>query len=148
MAPHFLDYPSMTKKESEAALREYLGEFVTGSEQRYSPRYTLSDDGDFLRLQWTPGVTIEAGDIHSTIAAVTAASPKGKRPLLVHIGPLERISPEAKQLLIDDTCSTRTAVVGVDDVGRVITAFNYRSATPSRYFTQESDAIAWLLKNN
>lgn len=110
-----------------------------------SRRYTLSDDGDFLRLEWTPGVTIEADDIHSSIAAVTAASPQGRRPLLVHVGPLERITPEARRLLIDDTCSIRTAVVGVDDVGRVLTAFNYRSATPSRYFTQESDAMAWLL---
>jgi hypothetical protein len=111
------------------------------------PRYTLKDDGDFLRLQWKPGVTIEAEDIRSTIAAVTAASPRGKRPLLVHIGPLERITPEAKQLLLDDTCSARTAVVGVDDVGRVITAFNYKSATPSRYFEKESDAIAWLTED-
>ncbi len=116
-------------------------------QQSSLPRFALSDDGGFLRLQWTPGVTIEAADIHSTIAAVTAASPQGKRPLLVHIGPLERITPEAKQLLIDDTCSARTAVVGVDDVGRVITAFNYRSATPSRYFTKEADAIAWLTED-
>ena len=117
---------------------------MTGLKQRPLPRYTLSDEGDFLRLRWAPGVTMDADDIHSTIAAVTAASPLGKRPLLVHIGPLERVTPEAKQLLIDDTCSTRTAVVGVDDVGRVLTAFNYRSATLSRYFAEESDAIAWL----
>ncbi len=64
----------------------------------------LGDDGDFLRLRWTPGVTIEADDIHSTIAAVTAASSQGKRPLLVHIGPVERITPEAKQ------CSSMTSV--------------------------------------
>ncbi|MCU1634125.1 MAG: hypothetical protein JWM61_2777 [Micrococcaceae bacterium] len=117
---------------------------MTGSEQVSLPRYTLKDDGDFLRLRWAPGVTLQAEDIHSTIAAVTAASPRGKRPLLVHIGLVERITLEAKQLLIEDTCSTRTAVVGVDEVGRVLTAFNYRSATPSRYFTKEADAIAWL----
>jgi hypothetical protein len=121
---------------------------MTELQARSLPRYALSDDGDFLRLQWTPGVTIEESDIRSTIAAVTAASAQGKRPLLVHIGPLERITPEAKQLLLDDTCSTRTAVVGVDDVGRVITAFNYRSATPSRYFTEESDAVAWLAEDS
>jgi hypothetical protein len=117
---------------------------MTGSEQVSLPRYTLKDDGDFLRLRWAPGVTLQAEDIHSTISAVTAASPRGKRPLLVHIGLVERITLEAKQLLIEDTCSTRTAVVGVDEVGRVLAAFNYRSATPSRYFTKEADAIAWL----
>lgn len=108
------------------------------------PRYTLSDAGEFLRLRWAPGITLYAEDVHSTIAAVRAASPEGKRPLLVNIGLVERITPEAKQLLIDDTCSARTAVVGVDEVSRVLTAFNYRSATPSRYFTKESDAVAWL----
>jgi hypothetical protein len=124
-----------------------LAGIVTGLKQPSLPRYTLSDDGDFLRLRWAPGVAMEADDIHSTIAAVTAASPQGRRPLLVHIGPLERVSPEAKQLLIDDTCSTRTAVVGVDNVGRVLTAFNYRSTTLSRYFAEESDAIAWLTED-
>jgi len=134
----------MTTTTGQLMIELEVGEIVTGMEQLSFPRYTLSDDGDFLRLQWKPGATIEAADIHSTIAAVTAASPQGKRPLLVHIGPLERITPEAKQLLIDDTCSARTAVVGVDYVGRVITAFNSKSATPSRYFAEESDAIAWL----
>ncbi|MBG6185481.1 hypothetical protein IWX65_003460 [Arthrobacter sp. CAN_A214] len=87
---------------------------------------------------------MEAEDVHSTIAAVADASPAGKRPLLVHIGLVEQITVGAKQLLIEDTCSTRTAVVGVDEVGKVLTAFNYRSATPSRYFVEESDAVAWL----
>lgn len=117
---------------------------MVGPEQKSAPRYTLSDEGDFLRLRWAPGVTMEAEDVRSTIAAVNAASTRGKRPLLVHIGLVERITAEAKQLLIDDTCSTRTAVVGLDEVGRVLTAFNYRSVTPSRYFANESDATAWL----
>lgn len=120
---------------------------MTDSGEVSLPRYTLRDDGDFLRLSWAPGVTMQAEDVYSTIAAVTAASPEGRRPLLVHIGLVERITPEAKQLLLDDTCSTRTAVVGVDEVSRVITAFNYRSATPSRYFTEEADAITWLLED-
>ncbi len=107
-------------------------------------RYTLTDDGDFLRLRWAAGVTIEADDVRSTTAAVTAASPAGKRPLLVNIGLVDAITPDARRLLIEDTCSLRTGVVGVDEVGKVLTAFNYRSATPSRYFTAEDEAIAWL----
>lgn len=124
-----------------------VGGDMTGSGRRSLPRYVLIDDGNFLRLRWADGVTIESADVHSTIAAVTAASPRGKRPLLVHIGPVERITAEAKQMLIDDTCSTRTAVLGADEVSRVITAFNQRSATPSRYFIEESEAIAWLTED-
>jgi hypothetical protein len=108
-------------------------------------RYTLTDDGAFLRLRWAAGVTIEAHDVRSTMAAVRAASPAGRRPLLVNIGLVDAITLEARHLLIEDTCSLRTGVVGVDAVGKVLTAFNYRSATPSRYFTGEDEAIAWLL---
>jgi hypothetical protein len=107
-------------------------------------RFTLTDDGAVLRLAWAAGVTIEADDVHATMAAVTAASPQGKRPLLVTIGLVEAITLEARHLLIEDTCSLRTGVVGVDEVGKVLTAFNYRSVTPSRYFTNEPDALAWL----
>ena len=108
------------------------------------PRYTLTDDGAFLRLRWSAGVTIGAADVRSTTAAVTAASTAGRRPLLVNIGLVDAITLDARQLLIEDTCSLRTGVVGVDEVGKVLTAFNYRSVTPSRYFTDEADAIAWL----
>ncbi|MDQ0736226.1 DUF7793 family protein [Arthrobacter agilis] len=107
-------------------------------------RYTLTDDGAFLRLRWAAGVTIEADDVRATTAAVTAASPTGRRPLLVNIGLVDAITRDARRLLIEDTCSLRTGVVGVDEVGKVLTAFNYRSATPSRYFTAEAEAIAWL----
>ncbi|MBG6225527.1 hypothetical protein IWX63_002099 [Arthrobacter sp. CAN_A2] len=107
-------------------------------------RYTLTDDGDFLRLEWAAGITIGGDDVRSTMAAVTAASPRGKRPLLVNIGLVDALTPEARRLLIKDTCSLRTGVIGVDEVSRVLTAFNYRSATPSRYFAEESAAVAWL----
>lgn len=108
------------------------------------PRYALTDDGAFLRLRWAAGVTIGADDVRSTMAAVTAASPGGKRPLLVNIGLVDGITLEARHLLIEDTCSLRTGVVGIDEVGKVLTAFNYRSVTPSRYFTDEAEALAWL----
>lgn len=108
------------------------------------PRYTLTDDGAFLRLQWAAGVTIEGDDVRSTMAAVAEASPDGKRPLLVNIGLVDAITLEARHLLIEDTCSSRTGVVGVDEVGKVLTAFNYRSVTPSRYFMDEAEAIDWL----
>lgn len=110
-------------------------------------RYTLIDEGEFLRVRWAPGITISAGDVRTRIAATMAASSRGKRPLLVHIGLASRITSEAKQLLVDDTWSTRIAIVGLDEVGRVLTAFNHRSATPSRYFDDEADAIAWLTES-
>jgi hypothetical protein len=118
---------------------------VPCSQGSLEPRYVLSDCGDFLRLRWAPGVTMDVEDVRSSIAAVTAASVSGKRPLLVHIDLVHEITPEAKQLLIGETSTTRTAVVGVDEIGKVLTAFNYRAVTPSRYFDDEAEAISWLL---
>lgn len=110
------------------------------------PRFTLTREPTFLRLRWAPGITMYGRDVRSTISAVDAVSTTQKQPLLVHIGSMTRITPAARQLLIDDTCSSRTAVLGIDPIAMVITAFAYTSATPTQYFTSEDEAVAWLLE--
>lgn len=106
--------------------------------------YRLEDAGDYLCLQWLSGSIVGTAEVVSANAAITAASLEGRRPLLVRIGLVEHISAEAKQLLIRDVASARIAVVGDDDVGRVLTAFTYRSVTPTRYFTTDAEALEWL----
>jgi hypothetical protein len=108
------------------------------------PRYTLSDEGTFLRVSWAPGVTMDCEAVRSSISAVVTMSASGKRPLLVHIGLVDRVTPKAKQLLVEDTSTTRIAIVSDDAVGMVLSAFNHRSTVPSRRFTDEQEAIAWL----
>lgn len=109
-------------------------------------RFVLTVEPRFNRIRWAPGVTMYGRDARATIGAVDAVSGAGRRPLLVHIGAVTRITPAARQLLIDDTCSTRTAVLSTDVVSRVITAFAYTSATPTRFFTDEGEAADWLLE--
>ncbi|MUK02476.1 hypothetical protein GM708_11420 [Vibrio cholerae] len=111
-----------------------------------SARFVLTVEADFNRIRWAPGVTMFGRDVRATIGAVEAVSAAGKRPLLVHIGSVERITPTARELLIEDTCSTRTAVLGMDLVSMVITAFAYTSATPTQFFTDEAAACGWLLE--
>ena len=108
------------------------------------PRFRLTDEGDFLRLCWNPGIVMELRDVQASVAAVEAVSPSCKRPLLVHMDLVDGISAPARDYLLKETCSSRTAVLGTDEVARVMTAFNYRAATPSQYFTEEAAAIAWL----
>jgi hypothetical protein len=110
-----------------------------------SARFVLTVEPEFNRIRWAPGVTMFGRDVRATIGAVDAVSGTGKRPLLVHIGSVARIAPAARQLLLDDTCSTRTAVHGTDPVSMVITAFAYTSATPTRFFAEEAEATRWLL---
>lgn len=111
-------------------------------------RFVLEDAGDHVILEWKPGITMQASDVAASVAAVTALSPHGSRPLLMRIGLVEHITAEAKQLLIRDISSSRIATIGTDDVGRVLTAFYYRSVTPSRYFTDETEAMTWLLADS
>jgi hypothetical protein len=108
------------------------------------PRFILTDEGDFLRLCWNAGIVMELSDVEASVSAVEAMSPSGRRPLLVHFDLVEGISAAARDFLLEETCSSRTAILGKDEVARVITAFNYRAATPSRYFTDEARAIGWL----
>lgn len=111
----------------------------------WQQRFDLTDEGDFLRLCWHPGVQMELSDVQASVSAVESVSLDCKRPLLVHIDAVSGISTEARELLLEETCSSRTAVLGSDEVARVMTAFNYRAATPSRYFSDEAQALSWLL---
>lgn len=113
-----------------------------------SARFVLTVERDFNRIRWAPGVTMLGRDVRATIGAVDSVSAAGKRPLLVHIGSVQRITADARELLIEDTCSTRTAVLGADPVSMVITAFAYTSATPTQFFTDENDAATWLLEQS
>lgn len=107
-------------------------------------RFVLTDESDFLRLCWNPRITIGLGDVQRSVAAVDSVSVAGKRPLLVSIDLVDGITAPARDLLLEETCSSRTAILGKDEVARVMTAFNYRAATPSRFFKDETEAIAWL----
>lgn len=107
-------------------------------------RFVLTDESDFLRLCWNPGIVMDRRDVEASVAAVESMSPECRRPLLVHIDLVNGISPPARDFLLEETCSSRTAVLGKDEVARVMTAFNYRAATPSRFFKDETEAIAWL----
>lgn len=115
---------------------------------RASARFVLTVERDFNRIRWSPGETMFGRDVRATIGAVDSVSAGRNRPLLVHIGSVGRITPAARELLIEDTCSTRTAVLGMDPGSMVITAFAYTSATPTRFFTDEADAAAWLFEED
>ena len=110
-------------------------------------RFVLTVEQHINRIRWAPGVTMYGRDVRATTGAVDAVSTAGKRPLMVHVNSMERITAAARELLLEETCSTRTAVIGLDPVSMVITAFNYAAATPTRYFTDEAEAMEWLLED-
>ena len=48
-------------------------------------------------------------------------------------------------MLIEGTHPTRVAVLSTDVVTKVITAFAHTAIRPTRFFTDETEATAWLL---
>lgn len=88
---------------------------------------------------------ISSEDVQATAEAFDTAVSTEKRPLLVHLGALTQITPEARQMLIKGTHSTRIAVFSEDLVTKVVTAFAYAAVVPTRFFTDETEATDWLL---
>ena len=83
--------------------------------------------------------------MQATADAFDAVLGPDRCPLLVQLGALTRITPEARQMLIEGTHPTRVAVLSTDVVTKVVTAFAYTAIRPTRFFTDETEAIGWLL---
>lgn len=116
---------------------------VTGD----SARFELTVEQHFNRLRWSPDVTtISAEDVQATADAFETVFGPERRPLLVHVGALGGITPEARQMLIEGTHPTRVAILTEDLVTKVITAFAYAAARPTRLFSDETEATRWLLE--
>lgn len=109
-------------------------------------RFELTVERDFNRLRWSPDVTtISAKDVQATADAFETVLGPDRRPLLVHVGALGGITPEARQMLLEGTHPTRVAILTEDLVTKVITAFAYAAVRPTRLFSDETEATRWLL---
>lgn len=107
--------------------------------------FTAHLDRGILRLRWRRGVEITHP--HAVAAARALAEFHGPTalPLLVHMHGITGITPEARVGMSAYRGYSRVALVGEDVVDEVMSGFSHRSPTPTRYFTSEADAVAWLL---
>ena len=102
-------------------------------------------DRGILKLRWKRGVEITHA--HAVAAARALAEFHGPTalPLLVHMHGITGITPEARVGMAAYRGFSRVAVVGEDVVDEVMSGFSHRSPTLTRYFSSETDALAWLL---
>lgn len=109
-----------------------------------SARFVFTAEAGFNRLRWDSSVLrISCEDMHAATEAVDASAERC--PLLVHLGALTHISPEARQIIIESTRAQRVAILSEDLITKVVTAFAYTSVVPIRFFTDETKATRWLL---
>jgi hypothetical protein len=103
-----------------------------------------------VRLTWRSGLCITAGLAAEAMAAVDAINGDQHRPLLVEMAGTDTPTREARQRFGHRCSATRIALLGHSPVDRVHASFppeltNPRFPVPTRYFTSEQAALAWLL---
>jgi hypothetical protein len=105
------------------------------------------DDAGIVRLTWRDGLQITEALAQRAMALVDEVNGERERPLLVDMTGTAVLTRGAR-LTFTRRCSASTiALLGRSPVDRVIANFalgvSY-TPVPTRFFTSEAEAVAWL----
>lgn len=105
------------------------------------------DSGGLLRLTWAPGASITEADAQAAMAEVNAVSGTSRHPLLVDMATPADVSRGARTVFGRPCQASRIALLGSSHVDRVLANFVlgiHKRPCPTKFFTSEPDALAWL----
>ncbi|MBG6189875.1 hypothetical protein IWX64_000802 [Arthrobacter sp. CAN_A212] len=100
-----------------------------------------------IRLVMPQGVEVTGEIAEAHAARARALAGDDLRPVLLVISGVSAISREARAVLASSRTSSAIAVLGESPVDRVIANFllgGEPPPCPTRFFTTESEAMAWL----
>jgi hypothetical protein len=108
-------------------------------------------ESGIVRLRWPPGVRITGQLAAAAMAAVDELNGGCERPLLVEMAGTDTPSREARQQFGERSSVCRVALLGRSAVDRVraslVPQIGHRGyPVPTRFFTSEPAAVAWLLE--
>jgi hypothetical protein len=103
-------------------------------------------------LRWQRGRKITGPDVTEAMAAVDLINGGQDRPLLIHMAGLAVPTREARQQFGRRCTACRIALLGLSAVDRVGASIvpipGLRGfPVPTRFFTSEAKAVAWLLSD-
>ncbi len=104
-------------------------------------------DGDLVRLTWRTGLRIDGALAEHAMSLVDHLNGARERPLLVVMTGTAQLTREARMVFGRRCSASRIALTGRSEVDRVIANFFLsvgRVPVPTRFFTSEAAAIAWL----
>lgn len=123
-----------------------------------------SDDGDgehcfridespegIVRLTWDRDLRVTAALAKQAMAAVDDVTSGRPRPLLVRMARTTALDRDAREQFAAKTSISAIALLGETPVDRLLAASTVGRAVmkaPAAYFTEERDAIAWLLETS
>jgi hypothetical protein len=105
------------------------------------------DGGGFLRLTWARGASITEADAEAAMAKVNALSGTSRYPMLVDMATTSDVSRGARAVFGRPCQASRIALLGTSPVDRVLANFFlgiHKVPCPTKFFTSEPDALAWL----
>lgn len=100
-----------------------------------------------LRYSWDDGAVAGMADAEESVAAVGRLAGSQRLPLLVDMHGLKTLDRAARGRFSESDVVTRTAFLVGSPLSRVLANFFLavsRPAVPTRLFTSEADAVAWL----
>ncbi|UKA49737.1 STAS/SEC14 domain-containing protein [Arthrobacter sp. FW305-123] len=112
--------------------------------------YTLQLQPDnVLLLAWHPGVRIEAQNARAAVDAVNGFAGGTRYPLLVRMANASHLSRAARDVFIEPCAASKIALLGENAVDRILVDYQLAAQPapcPTRFFTSEAEATAWLLE--
>ena len=113
-------------------------------------RFHLDEGPDgIVRLTWDRDLRVTAAMAKQAMVAVDDVNAGRPRPLLVRMARTTALDREAREQFAEKTSIAAIALLGETPVDRLLAASTVgRGVTeaPARYFTDERDAVAWLLE--
>ncbi|MFJ6456346.1 STAS/SEC14 domain-containing protein [Paenarthrobacter sp. NPDC091669] len=110
--------------------------------------YTIGfESDDVMFLAWKSGVRIEAANARAAVEAVNDLAAGSRYPLLVTMAETAHLSRAARDVFVEPCAASRIALLGNNPVDRMLADYQLavqEPPCPTRFFTSETDAIAWL----
>jgi hypothetical protein len=106
------------------------------------------EHGGYVRCDWRRGTRITGELARAAIKRLDELADGRKRPLLVDMRGTASLTREGRQAFAEECSASRIALLGESAVDRVIANFTLSvivMAMPTRYFTSEPAALAWLI---
>lgn len=107
----------------------------------------ILDAEGLLRLTWARGSSISEADAKSAMEEVNALCGVNRHPMLVDMATTAEVSRGARAVFGRPCQASRIALLGSSPVDRVMANFILgisRLPCPTKFFTSEHDAVAWL----
>ncbi|MCO1660098.1 STAS/SEC14 domain-containing protein [Pseudonocardia humida] len=105
------------------------------------------EQGGYVRCDWRRGTRITGELARGAIKRLDELNDGIKRPLLVDMRGTASLTREGRQAFAEEYSASKVALLGESPVDRVIANFTLSvivMSIPTRYFTSESAALAWL----